>query len=240
MKKFVKFLLLLTLGFGCSEPEEPLQFEEKSVEINESVTVEVNYPFYIGDSDRANAINSELQNVIANSMNPMDTLKNVSVEEAAKLFKMSFDQFKKDFNDTNQRWEAFIDAEETYRSPEVLSIGINSYVDTGGAHGNTFINILNFNPIDGSVYQKEDLLIVNEGLEKIVKQYFLDAIQKKTIKSDLKDYFFGEDFHLPENIGYSDEGVIFLYNTYEASAYHLGITEFEIPFNEISEYLKVQ
>ena len=53
------------------------------------------------------------------------------------------------------------------------------------------------------------------------------------------DYFWGEPFHLPENIGLNDEGVIFFYNVYEIASYADGITEFTIPFSDIESLLKI-
>ena len=44
---------------------------------------------------------------------------------------------------------------------------------------------------------------------------------------------------LPENIGFSDEGVILLYNVYEIAPYSEGITEFTIPFEEVLKYIKI-
>ena len=55
----------------------------------------------------------------------------------------------------------------------------------------------------------------------------------------IEDYFFGEPFHLPDNIGYSEEGLILLYNVYEIASYAQGYTEFRIPFSELNTYLKV-
>jgi hypothetical protein len=72
----------------------------------------------------------------------------------------------------------------------------------------------------------------------LVKQYFKKETASKTSDSS-ENYFFGEDFKLPENIGFNDEGVIFLYNTYELSSYAQGITEFTIPYNEISKFIKI-
>jgi hypothetical protein len=43
---------------------------------------------------------------------------------------------------------------------------------------------------------------------------------------------------MPANIGYNDEGVIFLYNVYEIAPYARGIIEFTMPFETISEFLK--
>ena len=53
------------------------------------------------------------------------------------------------------------------------------------------------------------------------------------------DYFFGEEFHLPANIGYNDEGVLLFYNVYEIASYAVGITEFTIPFEEVEDYLSI-
>lgn len=226
--------------FACETSKESLQFEEKTISNTDGAKIEVNYPFYTDNSESAKLINKNLSNVIANAINPMDTLKNVSIERAAEMFNTTYKNFLRDFEDSNQVWEAFIDAEQTYQSPQVLSVSVNSYVDTGGAHGNTVINFLNFNPENGKLYDNSDILELNDGLKELVKENFLAAIGKKTVKSDLKDYFFGEEFHLPENFGFSDDGLIFLYNTYEVSAYSLGITEFEIPYDQLSDYLKVQ
>jgi len=240
MKKYFLPLLVLVLFIACESSEEPLKFEEKHVSSTDGASIDITYPFYTENSDRANLINEQITNVISNAINPMDTLKNVSIEKAADMFKNTYEQFIKDFEDSNQKWEANTEGEETYQSPQVLSVSINSYVDTGGAHGNTVINLLNFNPDNGKLYENADMLEINDSLLKLVETRFLEAIKRKSVKSDLKDYFFGEEFHLPENIGFSEEGVIFLYNTYEASAYSLGITEFEISFDELANYLKIQ
>ena len=44
-------------------------------------------------------------------------------------------------------------------------------------------------------------------------------------------------FQLPKNIGYSEDGIILLYNTYEIAPYSTGIIEFVIPFEEVNSLL---
>ena len=55
----------------------------------------------------------------------------------------------------------------------------------------------------------------------------------------MEDFFFGKPFQLPKNIGYSDDGLVLLYNVYEVASFEQGYTEFVIPFDEIKSYLKV-
>ena len=55
----------------------------------------------------------------------------------------------------------------------------------------------------------------------------------------MEDFFFGKDFQLPETLGYSDEGLIVLYNPYEIASYSQGIIEFTIPYSEISSFLNI-
>ena len=69
-------------------------------------------------------------------------------------------------------------------------------------------------------------------------QFYLDETEDVANSEDFGDSFFGKRFQLPESIGFSDEGVIVLYNTYELASYSQGITEFTIPYEEANSFLK--
>ena len=56
----------------------------------------------------------------------------------------------------------------------------------------------------------------------------------------MEDVFFGKPFQLPENIGYSDDGLVLLYNVYEVASYDQDYIEFVIPFEELGSYLKME
>ena len=98
MKRYFYFIVFISLIFGCNSPQGPLKFEEKTLSMNESVSLEINYPWYTEGSERADSINATVGNVIANSVNMQDSLKNTSIEAAANTFKNTFERFKKDFN----------------------------------------------------------------------------------------------------------------------------------------------
>lgn len=67
----------------------------------------------------------------------------------------------------------------------------------------------------------------------------MENLSSKNKDSQMEDYFFGKDFQLPESIGFSDEGVIILYNPYEIASYSQGIIEFTIPYEEIESNLNL-
>jgi hypothetical protein len=121
----------------------------------------------------------------------------------------------------------------------VITISIDSYTFTGGAHGNSVITLLNFDPETGNSYAQDDIFKKSNEFTELVKRHFKkESEAKKTNNQDV--YFYGEDFRLPENIGFNEEGVIFLYNTYEMSSYAGGITEFTIPYAEIYKFLNIK
>ena len=237
MKKIFVLLSITSLLFSCHE-DLKLTFKEHNISLTENAIIDINYPKAEANTSVATKINNTIESFMVNQMSmTQDSIIKGSIDTAVKQFDIEYINFKNEFLESPQKWEALIDAEVSYQSPELVCIAINTYLDTGGAHGNGAVNFFNFNPQNGSVLTKKELINDMSGFSKVVEQYFKQKTQPTPNEEDMEDYFFGEDFRLPESIGFTDEGVIILYNTYEIASYATGITEFEIPYDEVSSYL---
>lgn len=223
--------ILLSILFSCEE-EVQISFAEFSIEKSENAIIEVNGPKAEGDNPISQNINSAIDNYIARILNFDEDETKITLDGSLKKFDSIYKAFNDDFEENSLVWEAIVDGEVTYQSPDIISIALNSYLNTGGAHGNMTISFLNFNAQNGELIQNENLITNNKAFEELAKTHFRKKMEELGDNDTLQDYFFGEEFHLPANMGLSDEGLILLYNVYEIASYSQGITEFTIPFEE--------
>lgn len=236
MKRFLAFFILSCLFFSCEE-DSKLSFIESNRLYNDNAIIEINIPEAKGKSTLAKSINTTLENHIANALNfTEEDIDSTSLLYAIAEFDKEYITFKTDFKESSLVWEATFDGEVMYESPEVISIAVNSYTNTGGAHGNSVITFYNFNTTDGKLLELKDIISNKPAFTEIAKQHFTKELTLEASES-VDDYFYGDSFHLPENIGFNDEGIILLYNTYEVASYAMGITEFTIPYSEIESLL---
>ena len=209
-----------------------VSFTETNALYEDNAIIELNIPKAEGVSVKAQAINKVIESHISNMLvfleEPSDTLQ---LDHAIKTFDSEYKAFKDGFGESAMVWDASIDGEVSYQSSEITTIAINSYINSGGAHGNLNVTLFNFDS-SGNLVNFNDLFNDKDGLTEVVKTYF----EKETEGMDI-NYFFGEPFHLPANFGFNDEGVIFFYNVYEIASYADGITEFTVPFEAIDSYL---
>ncbi len=235
-----KFLLLLViLGLFSCEEAVNITFAEINKEYSDNAIIELNIPNAEGSSEIAKKINTKIDNHIANMLNfGEDDSDTISLAYAVSKFDKEYASFKSDFEESALVWEATFDGEVTYHSPGVITIAINSYLNTGGAHGNTNVTLFNFETASGTLLNLDDLIIDKLAFTDIAKKHFEVATQDKD-KVSYGEYFFGEAFQLPANIGYNDDGVLLFYNVYEIASYAAGITEFTIPFEEVDDLLKI-
>ncbi|RLD26699.1 MAG: DUF3298/DUF4163 domain-containing protein [Bacteroidetes bacterium] len=239
LKKIVLLIIISLTIFSCDQ-EIDLTFSEINFEKIQNAIIDINVPNAEGDIDVSESINSTIANFIVNTISfSEDSLINISLNEAVIKFDSIYIAFKEDFEENSLVWEALIDGEVIYQSPAITCIAINSYLNTGGAHGNMTISFLNFNSQTGQLLLIDDYIKNRPDFIKLAEEYFNIELQESSDETNFDDYFFGEDFHLPENIGFSDDGVILLYNVYEIAPYSEGITEFTIPFEEVLQYLRL-
>tara|TARA_R110002073_G_scaffold323908_2_gene501543 strand:+ start:2275 stop:2994 length:720 start_codon:yes stop_codon:yes gene_type:complete len=230
-KHLISICCFLVL-FNCEE-EQKTVFSDINITTDNNTIVEVNIPQASGDKTVSIQINSELQKTIITALhigNP-DEITSSSLEESIASFNDEYNIFKTDFPETAQIWEAQIDGEVMHQSSEIISIAITSYTNTGGAHGILNISFLNFNSKTGQRIQNNQIFNDIEAFKTVVEPYFKAATQDKSLLSDYTE------FELPENIGYSEDGIVLLYNTYEIAPYSSGIIEFVIPFEDAEPYL---
>ena len=230
--KYIISICCFIVFFNCKEEQETI-FSEINITTKNNTLVEVNIPQAKGNKMVSNQINSEIQKIIISALhigNP-DEITSTSVEESIVSFNNEFNTFKTDFPEITNTWEAQVDGEVMYQSSDIISIAMTSYTNTGGAHGIMTISFLNFNPETGQRIQNEQLFNNIEAFKNVAEPYFIMA---KTDKSLLLD---DEEFELPANIGYSEDGLVLLYNTYEIAPYPSGIIEFAIPFEDAEPYL---
>jgi len=232
-------LLFILVLFSSCVKENLFEFKETLIEKNEPVKIEVIYPKLNDVSDVSSKINKSIETSLAEQIAFFEEdTSNLTLDGAISQFENRFVDFKNEFEANAQPWEVIINSEIVFQSMYVITISIDSYTFTGGAHGNSVITLLNFDPETGNLYSQDDVFKKSNEFTELVKQHFkTESEAKKTNNQDV--YFFGEDFRLPENIGFNEEGVIFLYNTYELSSYAGGITEFTIPYTEIYKFLNI-
>jgi len=236
LKKLI--LVVILLGFASCKEEITMEFTETAIEKKDPINIQVIYPKLESYSEVALKINKSIELAIAKNIAFFEeNTDGLTLNDAISQMENRFISFKNDFEEDAIPWEVNINCEVVFQSIYVITIAVDSYAFTGGAHGNSTITLLNFNPANGNLYRKDDFINTSPGLIELVEKAFRSEIKSRNKNEE--DYFYGQDFKLPENVGFSDEGVIFLYNTYEMASYAQGITEFTIPYGEISKYVKI-
>lgn len=226
--------IILTIGifFSC-EKEVNLAFSEINILEEKDVTVEINIPRAEGNDAISESINSTLEDFTNNTLNT-DSNNDVqdSFEESITQFNSAYLKFKNQLGEELQLeltpWEAGVDGEVTYQSNRVISIAMNTYLNTGGIHGTSKVSFLNFDAVTGKQLHYDEFIKNKDKLKNFLKVYFEKEVESISI----------DDFKLPETIGLSDEGVIILYNANEIPSYTDKLTEFIVPFDQIEHFLK--
>lgn len=239
LKKISLVLGIFLVLFSCKK-DQPLSFSDQTIDTAQNANITINYPKAEGEAIIADRINKTIENFLANEINMSEKLDNkLSLADAVKGFDQEFKSFKEDYSDSAQQWEVSIESEVNYESESFICITVNSYLDTGGAHGNSRVTFLVFDKKTGNLLDREDIIKDEETFKDIAKPYFEKATKPLSEEEGFEDMFFGESFQLPENIGFNDKGVILLYNVYEIATYAQGVTEFTIPYNEAKPFLKI-
>lgn len=230
--KYVLVVCFFALVFGC-EDDATIHFSETNFTSTNNTLVELNIPVVIENNAVGKSINQSIGNHVISALQigEQDYATVKSIEESITNFNKEYTAFKNDFPDSTETWEAQIDGEVIFKSPDFTSISLTSYTNTGGAHGVLNISFLNFEISTGKLIDNNELFTDVEAFKTLAQQHFEDALEDKDLR------FENDTFQLPKNIGYSDDGIILLYNIYEIAPYISDIIEVNIPFEDAELYL---
>lgn len=245
--KFIFLLFFVTIS--CKKEETILlTFESFSEEYkskctdNDCASVTIDYIKLIGEKEVIDRINFTLGNSIIYFLNSTSDkrIKATTVPEAANMFIEGYEKDKKDFPDLSP-YEAEISVSKSLITSKIISIKTEHYTYTGGAHGNSTTNFLNFDPLTGTLLTKNSLLKNKKEFTDFAEKIFR---KEKGIPTDdpinsTGFWFENEKFYLPESIGISDTEIIIIYNPYEIASYADGTIEIRIPKEDAQPYLNI-
>lgn len=241
MKTPIRLFLGLLMLIGCSS-EHKLAFEPLSYSDNEctdcpNITIEI--PKALKQSKLSETINTALEEELILLLVFDDEIEAASITEAIQSFINGYEELNKLYPDETTGWEAKISGEVSYEDKNTITIALNSYLFTGGAHGYATRRFLNFDKRKGKEIENWELFKDKDHFENFAEAKFRiqeDIPQDDAINST--GFMFEQDeFYLPENIGLTEKGLVLLYNQYEVASYADGAIELTLPMNEVKNYL---
>jgi len=134
-----------------------------------------------------------------------------------------------------RQFAAYTTYDTHYFSEKILSLTVDMYQYTGGAHGFTTRKAYNYNLETGAQITYKDIfgqkidyasVIVNEVVSQIQarpEDFFPDAVE--TVKTFTDE----QPFYL------TNDGIVMYYGLYEIAPYASGIQEFLIPFSKFKK-----
>lgn len=254
MKKNIAILLILAFFAACNNGKKA---DEKTTTIAEK-TDTLTYRF--------DSIKVVSKNIVAANQSPFDTPKAVirypvfenntlndfmkrkvfdffddkekatSLQDIANSFINGYDSFAAENKDRPQAWQLLVNLSVIAQHHNYVAIKYLHYDFVGGAHGNTNISFLNFNPVTNQEILLDSLILPAQKtkLTQVAEQIFRKN-EKLSPTASLENYFFTDaKFSLPNRFYISNEGLVFLYVPYEIKPYAAGTTTLMIPFQSLS------
>lgn len=249
MKRIFVLIVFLILGASCSKTE-PLQLSLKSYykktampcESHQCTEAKLLVPVVEkGNEAVATRINEVIFNEIAGliSFEEQPAAQMLDYDDVLNSFIQSYEEVKRDFPQEGAPWVADVEGAVVFESSKLLSLGISYYTFTGGAHGFKGVQVVHFNPENGSVYQLKDLIVDWESFSNLVENRVRakwGVPEESPINS--RGLMFEDDtFSLPETLYIYKDSVVAYYNVYEIASYADGPTEVVIPMEEVKNML---
>ncbi|MFV8324610.1 DUF3298 domain-containing protein [Flavobacterium sp. ZS1P14] len=244
MKHFIIFTLLLFSVARCSNE---LVFEEQSFQKKTTLPCKENCPQITVKIPIAKDVP-----VVADSINKkvFAVLKEIiyfgekpytSTNYNGLLISFidSYEKLQKEFPKDTFGWEGKIEGSIKYQSDSILNIEIKHYTFTGGAHGYEGLRSLLFDPTTGKYIPTNQLFKNKNAFMAFAEKKFRAKYKIPENKSINATGLMFEDekFYLPQNIFYTDKGLLLYYNSYEAASYADGPKELLLSFKEANPYL---
>jgi flagellar biosynthesis/type III secretory pathway protein FliH len=170
---------------------------------------------------------------------------NTRFEKKVMDFRNEVEKWAKEYAEDAKKegWEirpytAMVDYKVTHNKDNLLSITLNYYEYTGGAHGNTLQQTSNIDLNTGYEAKLKDIFKKGYDYKTVINEEI-----KKQMKTDGKVYF-EEEWGAFESIEndqsfYIENGNIVVYfQHYEIAPYVAGIPEFKIPFTWFKDNMK--
>ena len=202
-------------------------------------------------------VNNGIRDIIeVNAEMPTVALADETVQKAInddlKLLQTEFMQRLGElFSDANEYTAAMADAgiddalfamdlkvRDAYVNGDILSIVLEEYCYTGGAHGSSLRCAFNYDLNDGHLLAWEEISADSSALAKTLKEYII----AQASSNSYDDYYFFDYYeeYLDSAFGdgtwyFSNEGLTIIYNQYTIAPYAAGIIEFTIPLEEIEQ-----
>lgn len=227
--------------YGCQR-EDKLSYEKQIIEnknCSDCPKVLIEIPKAIEHTKLSSSINTALKEELI-SLLSFDSEEDInSVQKAIKSFNQEYTELQKLYTDETADWEADIKGVVSFEDQQFITLKLNSYLFTGGAHGYTSTRFLNFDKLSGIEINTNKLFRSPEEFSKYAESLFRKAEKIPENKSiNHTGFMFERDsFYLPENIGFTKKGLKLLYNPYEVASFADGIIELDIPHSEIKKYL---
>ena len=240
-------ILLFLVTISCKNEEVILlTFESFSEEYKGNCTdddcanVTIDYIKLLGEKEVIDKINFTLGNSIIYFLNSNSEkrIKATTVPEAANLFIKGYENDKKEFPELSP-YEAEISISKSLITPKIISVKTEHYTFTGGAHGNSTTNFLNFDPLTGALLTKNSLLKNKKEFTDLAEKLFREknSIPSSENINSTGFWFENDKFFLPNAIGITESSLLFIYNQYEIASYANGPITLEIPLEIAQQYV---
>jgi len=137
-------------------------------------------------------------------------------------------------------WEKNITMDVRYNENNILSLKIEKYAYTGGAHGIFMTEYVVFSSQQGERLSLKDIFKenFNDELNSILDKKLREMNGIKAEENLIDSGFFVDKIESTDNFYINDDGIGFFYNVYSIAPFSTGATELFIQFDELTELLK--
>ena len=241
MKKLLSLILIIGLLFalaGCgggngsevSVSAVDMGLDNVNNGIRDIIAVNAEMPAVaLADETAQKAINDDLKLLQTDFMKRLGDLFAAANEYTAAMADAGID---------DALFAMDLKVRDAYVNGDVLSIVLEEYSYTGGAHGSSLRCAFNYDLNDGHLLAWEEISADSTALAKTLKEYII----AQASSNSYDDYYFFDYYeeYLDSAFGdgtwyFSNEGLTIIYNQYTIAPYAAGIIEFTIPLEEIEQ-----
>ena len=215
---------------------------EKHSEINGETRLSCDYPVFDA-SPAGDLINKTTLNAIVGVIPaPESAPARLTLEDATTLYLGEYEKVRTSNKAYIYTWEAMITGEVLLDRQTLVTVSIDSYVFTGGAHGMTKTQQLVFDAATGKQLVLADFFSpgFESALDQLIERRFrqMKGLTPTEVLNGQKGGLFENAIHHNENFAVTGSGIRFVYNQYEIAPYVVGQIIIDLSFDDLKRVLK--